>query len=491
MTIFNNITRILQHKVKTLLLLAVLMFLSACGDDCSTIQDYFNEGIGNNCFLCPLFDIISDAGSSAAQKSWSNFAKDLQGVVAIAAAIYVAIRTLKDIGSFTKKNAADFLTGDKKGLFSLLFKAAVIILLLNSSYLCDDIIVPILLAGLEIGSNLAISGTQVAGVSEATSSGFDGLFEAVNVNIRNFNDQLYLNVAIANAMSCLSTQSWLLEWHFLMLLYSLILFTFGWILLVGISFYLADLLIRLSIAAILLPLGIAMAVSDKTVGYTKNIWNVFINLFFSFIILGIILGLAANLVDLGLGRNGDLSASGNDVVDGAMNLFLTDLSATINENMVEKLATELQRNGSLILTVVCFSVLVKLSANLDSLVNRIAGGGGLPSPASAVGAAAIGIPANVAKRAAKRVGKWAQDGAVGAGKRAARFTRMDRLYHWGGRKASTVRGFLTGTGSRGYNSMFRRQTWRSIGTQVSGLGTDIRRGNVSGGLRRVWGWIKS
>lgn len=490
MTIFNNIAQILRQKVKTLLLLAVLMFLSACGDECATIQDYLNEGIDDKCFLCPLFDVISEAGTSAAESSWNLFAKDLQGVVAIVAAIYVAIRTLKDIGSFTKKNVADFLTGNKKGLFSLLFKTAVIIILLDSSYLCDNIIVPILLAGLEIGSNLAISGTEIASASASTTTGFAGLFDVVNENIRNFNDQLYLNIAIANAMSCLSTQSWLLEWHFLMLLYSLILFTFGWILLVGISFYLADLLVRLAIAATLLPLGIAMAISDKTVGYTKNIWNVFINLFFSFIILGIILGIAANLVDLGLGMNGDITDS-QEVIDGAMNLFLTDLSAAIDENMVEQIATELQTNGSLILTIVCFSVLVKLSANIDGIVGKIADGGGMPSSAGAVGAAAVGTATNVAKRTAKRMGKWTQDGTVAAAKRTARLTRMDKLYHWGGRKASTVRGFLTGTGSRGYNSMFRRQTWQSIGTQVSGLGTDISRGNISSGLKRVWGWIKS
>lgn len=111
--------------LKKLFSVTLVLFLSACDDTCPTIQDYKNEGISTvctgcsnaedgNCLLCSLFRIITKAASAAANMSWNTFASQLIPVVGLAAAIYIAIYVLKNVGSFTKQNAADFLTGDKK-----------------------------------------------------------------------------------------------------------------------------------------------------------------------------------------------------------------------------------------------------------------------------------------------------------------------------------------------------------------------------------------
>lgn len=92
----------------------------------------------------------------------------------------------------------------------------------------------------------------------------------VNESVKQFNDQVYETIAIGNAMICNATRDFIFSWYWLMLTYGLILFVFGWILLVGISFYIVDILIRLAFGAILLPFGVACAISNQTVGYTKT-----------------------------------------------------------------------------------------------------------------------------------------------------------------------------------------------------------------------------
>ena len=160
--------------------------------------------------------------------SWNTFASQLIPVVGLAAAIYIAIYVLKNVGSFTKQNAADFLTGDKKGLLLLMFKTTVIISLLKDTWLIDNIISPVMQAGLNIGAKLSVTGATMA---TSSGSGYDAIFKMVNESVKQFNDQVYETIAIGNAMICNATRDFIFSWYWLMLTYGLILFVFGWILL--------------------------------------------------------------------------------------------------------------------------------------------------------------------------------------------------------------------------------------------------------------------
>ena len=425
----KNILGTLPEMLKKLFSVTLVLFLSACDDTCPTIQDYKNEGISTvctgcsnaedgNCLLCSLFRIITKAASAAANMSWNTFASQLIPVVGLAAAIYIAIYVLKNVGSFTKQNAADFLTGDKKGLLLLMFKTTVIISLLKDTWLIDNIISPVMQAGLNIGAKLSVTGATMA---TSSGSGYDAIFKMVNESVKQFN---------GNAMICNATRDFIFSWYWLMLTYGLILFVFGWILLVGISFYIVDILIRLAFGAILLPFGVACAISNQTVGYTKNIWNIFLNVFFSFIMLGIILGITIQLVNLGMTQGDE-----EGVKEGggaALNAFLTNLNAQIDGNQIEQISKDLWSNGSLLLTIVCFCVIVQLAAQIGKLADKISETGGLTSVGSQVAAATI----------------------------AARVTRADKLYRWAGNKAEEARGILTGSGKQGYRAFWHKANWK-------------------------------
>ena len=462
----KNILGTLPEMLKKLFSVTLVLFLSACDDTCPTIQDYKNEGISTvctgcsnaedgNCLLCSLFRIITEAASAAANMSWNTFASQLIPVVGLAAAIYIAIYVLKNVGSFTKQNAADFLTGDKKGLLLLMFKTTVIISLLKDTWLIDNIISPVMQAGLNIGAKLSVTGATMA---TSSGSGYDAIFKMVNESVKQFNDQVYETIAIGNAMICNAPRDFIFSWYWLMLTYGLILFVFGWILLVGISFYIVDILIRLAFGAILLPFGVACAISNQTVGYTKNIWNIFLNVFFSFIMLGIILGITIQLVNLGMTQGDE-----EGVKEGggaALNAFLTNLNAQIDGNQIEQISKDLWSNGSLLLTIVCFCVIVQLAAQIGKLADKISETSGLTSVGSQV-AAATGHPLMAkGKQAAGTVGGWVGAGAKETGRIAARVTRADKLYRWAGNKAEGARGILTGSGKQGYRAFWHKANWK-------------------------------
>ncbi len=452
----EKILKKMLRKLKTLLAVFATLFLAACDDPCPTIQDYLNDGLStyDNCLLCRLFTIITAAATNAATKSWDTFHLDLIPLVVLASAIYIAMAVLKNVGSFGKQNAADFLTGDKKGILILMFKTTVIVLLLqqseSNSFFINMIISPILQAGLNIGSTLSVEGAEMV---ETSGTGYAAIFDMVNEAVKQFNDQLYRTIAIGEAMICNAMRGTfnLFKWYWLMLLYGFILFVFGWVLLVGISFYIVDILIRLTFGAILLPFGVAAAISSLTSTYSKNIWSIFLNVFASFVMLGIVLGLSIQLVNLSMG------AYQSSTQSGALNSFLTNLSANIDDNQVKKISEELWSNGSLLLTIVCFCVIVQLTTHIGKLADKIADGGSLTSVGSQVGAAVVKPVSDGGKRIAKSVGKMGLAAGKRTGKAFTRMTRLDKAYAWSGNKAEEIRGKLTGTGRQGYRAFWHKK----------------------------------
>ncbi|MBO5039004.1 MAG: hypothetical protein J6C85_06095 [Alphaproteobacteria bacterium] len=449
-------------------MLFLIMLLCGCEDVCPTIREYHDAGIDANCLLCQVFDIISNTSLRCAEGAWKHLAKPLRNVAVLAGAIYIAVNTFKLVSSFGKQTVADYMTGDKRGLLLYMFKLAVIVLLLSEStedsLIINDVMVPILQAGIEIGGKLSLSHFMENIDISGMGRGWACLFDLINEAVEQFSNAIYETIAIGEAMVCNATLNSFFGWYYLMLLYGFILFIFGWVILIGVSFYIVDILIRLTFAAILLPLGIACAVSKLTLGYTKNIWNLFINVFFSFLMLGIILGIAIQMVLLSMGRTSDISFA-----SPALNAFLTNLDMQIDANAIKSLSQDLWSNGDLLLTIICFSITVQLLEQMGKLAGDISDTGDFASisPGSEVGAALAKKPIQAGKKVAGFVGDTAVDGVKYAGHVTARVTRADKLYHWSGRQAQAMRGFLTGTGAQGYNAMWHKQTWRKIGQDAN------------------------
>ena len=114
------------------------------------------------------------------------------------------------------------------------------------------------------------------------------------------------------------------------------------------------------------------------------------------------------------------------------------------------------------------------------MAEKVAGGGGLTSAGSQVGAAIVKPISDAGKRAGKAVGGWTMTGAKKVGGGVARMTRIDKAYKWTGNKVEAARGILIGSGRQGYRAFWHKQQQ----PLADGPLHDVRRGKNGSVLER-------
>ena len=366
--------------------------VSVFADDdrhCMTLADYVKEGTGDGCLLCGIYEVVMQACANVVTTSWSAFAQPLQGVVAVGAAIYIAVYTLRNIATFSQQDPAAYLSG-KTGIIPLGVKVAAVIWLLgHESFLYQYLIGPVIGAGMNIG---AMFGSQLGG----GSSGFTGvsdvgsLFQAVIDKVQEFNDNAYQIVAIGRLFLCLAfLPDGILDWLWGFIPFGAVLYVFGWFIVIGVSFYLLDVLFRLAVACMLLPMAIACGVSKLTSKYTKSNWNLFVNVFFNFVMMGILLDFMIKMVDESLG-------GAVEIISKSPKMTGEQLSVDAAEDLLDQLET-----SSFILTTVCCMIGFKLFMELDQLAEKVSGASSVGKEGSKLGA----ITSKVVTAPAKVIGK--------------------------------------------------------------------------------------
>ena len=446
-----NIKRFLKEKVKICFLLTSILLLSACGsseaDSCDTMASNASA-----CPLCTVYNMISGVASSLANAAWGRLDGSLADVVLVVAAIYIAVFTLKMVGSFGKQSVGEYLSGDKNGLFLFMFKATVIYSLLKGHDFQSLVVFPLLSGSAEIGGKL--SAATGLSFSLGDGSSWKAIFDMLSTTARKFNDSVMFVVGIGEGFMCHAVSgeghSNIFEWDILMLLYGIIVFIFGWILLAGVSFYLVDIMIRLTFAAALMPVGIACAISGLSMPYAKSIWNLFLNVFFNIIMMGIVLGIVIKLVTSCVGGGPSPNLAGYSV----------DIAGLVAGNEVKPLSEAMVNFGHLVLIVVCFCIMLELVEQMGHLAEEISDTAGFGEALSPASQAATPIIKNVEKQGMKAA-KWAGNTAIVeptkyTGHVLMRATHMDVLFKRVSNKVEEVRGKYTGTGRQGYRAWWRK-----------------------------------
>ena len=347
-------------------------------------------------FLTDAYEVIRDICVKASDASWGAFSTSLQAIVAIAIAIYIALATLKNVGSFSQQDIAGYLTADRKGVFPLAVKAAFIIFLLSDqTFVYSYLISPIIGAGAEIGGS---------GWGSGFSRNAGGLFDSVIETSEEFLKKAYKITALGRILLCLAflPQS-ILDWYWTMIPFGSILFIFGWMIILGISFYLLDVLFRLGVGCMILPLGIACGVSRITSYYTKQTWALFINVAFNFVMVGIIIDLTLSMIEVSLSA---LSEHTNVV---------KLLEAIPNNKAPEKSDTDaideaLTMTGFLLL-VLSGMISFKLFMSVEQVAEKVSKTASVGKLGQETGGKAMKAAQNVAMAPVKQAGKFA--GAVG------------------------------------------------------------------------------
>ena len=336
---------------------------------CPTLTEFIQEGTGgagggqtsDHCLLCGIYDVVMDACANVVVLSWNAFATPLQGVVAIGAAIYIAVYTLKNIASFSQQDPAAYLSYEKTGISPLCVKVAMVIWLLgNQSFLYSYIIGPVISAGLSVGGTISSAGGTLGVSGFGDVSNVRTLFQAVIDKVREFNDNVYQIVALGRLFLCLAfLPEDIFDWYWSLIFFGAVLYVFGWFILIGVSFYLLDVLFRLAVGCMLLPMAIACGVSKLTSKYTKKNWNLFVNVFFNFVMMGVLLTFTMEMIMEAAGGSDELIAEHN--IQAGKQFTEADASA-----LVENLDV-----SSFLLTTIACMVAFKLFMELEQLADKV------------------------------------------------------------------------------------------------------------------------
>lgn len=419
----NNILSYIKYLFFSL----SFLIMSTCevwAGRCKSVSGYQASGTGSNFILAGPFRIISRVAASVATYSWDSFAVPLQGVVVIGTSIYIAVYILKNVASFSKQDTLSFLTKEKGGVIPLCAKMAFIIALLNNQeFIYSTIIGPFVTSSLLLGQEFGDGASSFGGKEFGNTNTVGVLFSVVTEQAQDLNDRIYQLVAKGQFLYCIATNpedGWgIFSWEWKLIPFGLVLFVIGWFIVIGASFNMLDVLIRLAVGCIILPIAIACCISKFTAGYAKKTWQLFINCCFSFIVIGMLVLVANKIIDNVLTQNGSTD-----------NIFAIDYPT---ESQVEAFADSMDGKffALITLTIICAMIILNMFNEIEGITSTIAGGGGVGNMGGKVGGEAVSKMKNAAKKpldfakhtakeGMKMVGETAPAQAVKKGLRSVR-----------------------------------------------------------------------
>ena len=393
-----------------------------------------------SCIYCPLFKTIFNAAQSMSTKAYDKLAGPLANVMLIGFAIVIAFMVLKNVSSFTKQDAPKFVTELLVNMFKVL---VAYYMLKNANIVYGYIVGPVLKAGFEFGSSLLfakndsyLAACDVSKTLQNVSNGVMPAYLYTNLDcfIRAVQAEVAVPQSVGSSLMCVARNAGKesigpvrnVLWDFGMMFQGFAIWVMGWIISLAFAFYLIDATIQLGIIGALMPFLIACWPFKATRNYTSKGWGIFMNTFFVYVFMGLVVSINVEL--LGQGLTG--SKGGFDAIMKAL-----------NGNNVQELK-ELQDIGfaGFLVLVACCLFAFKLTGQASDLAGTMAGGGGPKIGANigglAYGAATKGVQGTLktglgaAKAVSDKTGltnvvnkgrDWAKDkvwGAVGLGRRS-------------------------------------------------------------------------
>lgn len=286
-----------------------------------------------SCIFCPLFKTLFTAVQNMSTKSYNALAQPLANVVLVAFSLVIAFMVLKNVSSFTKQDAPKFITELLVNIFKVL---VAFYMLKNSNIVYNYIIGPILKAGFEFGSSLLFekgsSYLASCKTPDLTNSAMIGviptyLYSNLDCFIKAVQAEVSVPQSIGSTLMCVARNAGKenvgpvrnLLWDFSMMFQGLAIWVMGWIMSLAFAFYLIDATIQLGIVGALMPFLIACWPFKATKTYTSKGWSMFMNTFFVYVFMGLVVSINVQLLGQSLtGGNGGFDAimkalNGNEV----------------------------------------------------------------------------------------------------------------------------------------------------------------------------------
>ncbi|MCM1323639.1 MAG: hypothetical protein NC218_05715 [Acetobacter sp.] len=379
----KNISALIKFFSLSFFILLVCAAGAFADDACPSLKTYKDNGIGDKFILKGAFELIADACTKVANFSWKTFAKPLQAIVGLGTAIYIALYTLKNIGSFSQQDTSAYLSNDKTGVIPLAVKMTIVVWLLgNQAFLYKYLIGMAITTGMEVGT---LIGYTPLAQSFSSPDNLGTLFHLVIKQIIIFNNTIYKIVATGQLLLCMAfSPDNFLKDYWVVVPIGGALYIYGWLLIIGVSFYMLDVLFRLGVGCIFLPFAVACGMSKLTSVYTKKAWNLFMNVCFNFVMLGIVITFTDLMIQKCIGINipEDKIFNEADIKDTIQNIGLK----------------------SFVVTSICCMITYQLFMQVEQLVEKISGADSVGKVGSEIGSKVSQAALHAVKAPIKEVG---------------------------------------------------------------------------------------
>ena len=370
-------------------------------EGCKPVMTYAQE-ISANCIICGLFATILGAVQTISKQAFEATVDGMVAVLGVAFGIFIAYQTLLSIANPEEMKLSKYLNE----LITQGFKVAITILILqNPTFLYQEMLTPILDGAIDFG--FAMLGLEKAAAAELGSkyiSSFNmnseylpgTLMRDLTGTLHNFQNAAAEMPGMGRALMCYAFDD--LPWkpnmkfmpRFSMLVNGVLLYAFGLGIMLSIGFYMLDCALSLGLVCALMAFFVTSWPFKITTGYTKTGWNMFLNVFFNFIMMSVII---KTIVEL----------STQAVSGGNKEQLMTLMAA----GDAEALDDALGFGGlQLVLVVICCMLCFKLPKETGRLANKFAGGAQIQ-----MGGDLGGMAASAAKSATVgKLGEKGQDG---------------------------------------------------------------------------------
>ena len=251
------------------------------------------------CLTCPLFKALYDAASELSLSAYNSLHAPLEAVVAVATAVWIAIKVIKYMASFEAIEPWKMI----QEIGYQLFRCMVVILILHANYSSVRSLTldPVLETGMNIsqffvgaqdcskagkviangGLSQGVGNSLLCSVYGVETQAFDvigvganGRCLAYTKNIGFGIDSLFVKFMLPNA-------NYIITGYLLMIV--------GAIFLIGCPFLMVDSVVNMCFAVTLMPAGVACCAFKSTASHMKKIWNTFLEGAFHFVFMTLII----------------------------------------------------------------------------------------------------------------------------------------------------------------------------------------------------------
>ncbi|MBR2137244.1 MAG: hypothetical protein IJ852_04720 [Alphaproteobacteria bacterium] len=368
-------------------------------DDCPLFSEYMNKLIA--CPFCRIVKVILVTDVSIANIAWKNIAQPISGAVIAIFFALLALETLKTVSNIAGSGIGSYL----KNILVLGFKVAITVLILNDQkFIYDYFIMPVIKGGLDMGLAILTAANNTCPFNDPVDIdggvfGKEFIGKVYNA-VKCFNHVALIMPAIGRGLIC---HGWANDGSLLpdvsMWLAGIINYGFGLIIWIALIFYFIDCTIQLGFVSALLPLFIACWPFKATQRYSFTGVKMLMNVFFSFVMIGILMTIGLEIVSF---------ATTGGTTNSQTLIKLLNSSDDDNIKLLKNL-TDLDTEAVLIL-IACCVYAIKLISKTNAIASTFSSGGG-SNFGSKLGGIAASATVSAGMAQAKSVGKGTLQGA--------------------------------------------------------------------------------